>query len=268
MSEIRISTESVKSLAVKMRGCADRMGVIETNTINATKLIENGVLNSSIGNMNSKMAALRKKVTKLHTDLEGNYDLLMFIAQKFEEADHPTRNLIPDWAKEKFNDSRYYRAENGSSGYVYYRNGGGEVSCTYYTLHKLKDRGLGFPFKYAGGANGGNWFNNCSDSAKKYPGNDCLTNIMNEYGASGKPVQNIVISMGGNPGHVLLIDKMYKDPNSGQIMVEWSDMCYPFNKIYGDVNTLNPTKNVTLDQFKKYYSWGGNISGAVLIGEA
>ena len=254
-----------------MRGCADRMGVIETNTINATKLIENGVLNSSIGNMNSKMAALRKKVTKLHTDLEGNYDLLMFIAQKFEEADHPTRNLIPDFAKETFSNANYYRAENGQIGSVAYRNNGGEVSCTYYTLHRLRERGLGFPFAVTGRANGGFWFSSCSDSAKKYAGADCLTNIFNEYGASGKPISNIVLSMGGSStsaGHVLLIDKMYKDPQTGQIMITWSDMCYPFKKIYGDVNTQNEPMTVTLDQFKKYYSWGGNINGAVLIGEA
>ena len=270
MNEIKISTEFIRSLADKMHTCADHIHLATTMICDATASIESGVINSSIYNVNTKMATLRKRIKNLQTSTEANVQLLILIADTFEEADKSMKDLIPDWAKETFTNSNYYRAENGQVGYVSFRNDDNAVSCTYYTLHRLREKGLGFPFRITGYANGGSWFDCCSDVAKKYAGDDCLINIYNEYCTKGREAKNIVVSMysTSSAGHVILIDRMFKNPETGEIMIEWSDMCYPFSKIYGDVNTINQSKTVTLAEFRGYYSsWAGPFKGAVLIGE-
>ena len=270
MNDIKISTEFIRSLAGKMQSCSDHIRLAATMASDATASIESGVINSSIINVNAKMASIRKRIKSMQTSTEANVQLLNLIADTFEDIDKNMKNLIPDWAKETFTNSNYYRAEDNQVGSVSYRNDDGAVSCTYYTLHRLREKGLGFPFRITGRANGGYWFDNCSESAKKYPGNDCLTDIFNDYCTRGKEAKNIVVSMPSKSpaGHVILIDRMFKKPETGEIMIEWSDMCYPFSKIYGDVNTINPSKTVTLAKFRDYYKgWTGDFKGAVLIGE-
>lgn len=280
MSEIKLTTEQLLNIANKMSQCSERMNDITVTTSSAVQLIESSTRNSSITNVSSKMKAVTKKMKSTTNELKANYKLLSFIVAVFEAAEKKikdmipdTTNLIPDWAKKT--DSRglnYYTAENGAKGYVSKWNDDAHtrLSCTYYTLRRLRERGLGFPFKVPGQANGGQWFDNCSDSAKKYPGADCLTNLYNEYGKNGATVKNIVVSFsGGTYGHVVLIDSIYKDPTTGEIMVEWSDMTR--TKEFGAIsseNGSNPPIKRTVAEFMKYYSNIGNsVNGAVLIGQ-
>lgn len=277
MSEIKLTTEQVLSIAGRMSKCSERMNDITATTSSAIQLIENSTRNSSITNVSSKMKAVTKKMKSTTNELKANYTLLTYIVAFFKAVEKKikdmlpdTKNLIPEWAKKT--DPRglnYYTAENGVSGHVCKTNDDGFLSCTYYTLRRLRERGLGYPFKVQGQGHGRQWFDNCSDSAKKYPGADCLTNLYNEYGKNGLPVKNIVISFGGGKyGHVVLIDAIYKDPKTGELMVEWSDMInyksLGFKKLK-DENASNPTVIRTLSDFKKCYS--SSINGAVLIGE-
>lgn len=274
MGEILISTDALKALSSKMLDCAEHMSAITTDIHNATELIKDGSFNSSIDNMNNKMSGLNTYADDFQDNLAANYSLLQLIAQAVEEENNKLKNLIPDWAKETFpGHSNYYRAEDGKIGSVSYTNRGGNVSCTYYTLHRLREKGLGFPFKTTGQADGGQWFDTASNSAKKYAGNDCLKDIFNEYCTNGKEVKNIVVSMKStsSAGHVILIDRMYKNPETGEIMIEWSDMTRvpPFKSIYGDHDQKNETITRTYESFRRdfYDNWAGPFYGAVIIGE-
>lgn len=274
MSEIKLSSEFLNSLSSKMLECAGHMSSIGTNIHQATELINNSAVNSSIENVRTKMTALNTRIDSLQENMEVNYSLLQDIAKAIEEENNKLKNLIPDWAKKTFpNHSNYYLAEDGKTGSVSYTNRGGNVSCTYYTLHRLREKGLGFPFKTTGQADGGQWFDTASNSAKKYAGNDCLKDIFNEYCTNGKEVKNIVVSMKStsSAGHVILIDRMYKNPETGEIMIEWSDMTRvpPFKSIYGDHDQKNETITRTYESFRRdfYDNWAGPFYGAVIIGE-
>lgn len=270
MFEIQASTEFIKSLATGLNDCAELMNDILDHTSVAAELIEIGTRNGSIENMSGKMSALKQKENALCFTLACHYKLLMLVAQVMEKTENKMKNLIPDWAKETFSDPTMYRAEDKKTGRVLQNFDGKKyyTSCTYYTLHRLHERGLGFPFKEILKAHGGQWFSNASDQAIKYPGTDCLDKLFIDYGLNGAVIKNIVVSMGGIPGHVILIDKMYIDHATNKIMIEWSDMINqkPFQRIYGDFNKTNPPITRTLDDFKKFYNWT-SINGAVLIGE-
>ena len=276
MSDIRITTEQAKVIAERMGKCSERMNDITVTTSSAVQLIESSTRNSSITNVSSKMKAVTNKMKSTASALRANVKLMSLIVSVVEALEKKikdmlpnTKNLIPDWAKKTSGKGlNYFYAENGVEGQVYKWNEPGVLSCTYYTLRKLRERGLGFPFKVTGKGNGGQWFDNCSDSAKKYPGRDSLANLYNEYGKSGLPVKNIVVSFsGGKYGHVVLIDSMYKNPKTGELMVEWSDMSgtkeFP---IINNENGSNPAIKRTLSQFLNYYG-KKTVNGAVLIGE-
>lgn len=144
-----------------------------------------------------------------------------------------------------------------------------QVSCTYYTLRKLNDRGLGYPFKHPGSVNGKEWFNNCTDDVPKAPGNDAIESLL-----SGRDsLENVVVSFPGSDltggcGHVMLIDKVYRDPSTGQIMVSSSDHCdFGTGKYLSDPNGTIPAATRTLEAFKDlYFSNHRGMVGAVLIG--
>ena len=217
MFVIQASSEYIKSLAAAMSDCAELMNDILDHTSAAAELLEIGTKNGSIENMSGKMSALKKKEKKLNSYLESYPKLLMRIAYEMEKLENKLKNQVPDWAKEtKPGLPNWYLAKNRTWGSVeQYNKREGKItglSCTWYTLRRLREKGLGFPFKINGQANGGEWFKTASDEdAKKYPGTDCLDKLFMDYGIAGTVINNIVVSMGANPGHVLLIDKMYFD---------------------------------------------------------
>lgn len=151
-----------------------------------------------------------------------------------------------------------------------------QLSCTYYTLRKLNEQGLSYPCvsgpKGNGPGNGGEWYANFDRESglPNYAGNNALDDLANNLTL---PQANVVVSFDHSlpvtdkngktyiPGHVLLIDEIYRDAN-GTVMVKYSDMSPDINSFDGD----NPQKNVTLTQFKANYKPNGNINGAVVIG--
>lgn len=284
MSDILLSSEFIQALTQKVGECAKYMSTIEKNTRKANKLIESGSWNSSAENMHSKMSSLETRTKNLHDNLEANYAVFQKISKiivelnnkikKMQEDIDAMSNLLPDWAKRSFPISEGYKypyiAQNGQAGSVYTRNNDNAVSCTYYTLHRLHERGLGFPFKIPGKAHGGQWYDSAADIVPKFPGKNCLIDLFNKYGQNGVPIENIVVSMNSTSsvGHVVLIDKMYMDPDTNKIMVVWSDMIgtKPFKRLYGDVNETNKPITRTIEEFQSTFYNSKNFNGAVLIG--
>ena len=163
---------------------------------------------------------------------------------------------------------------NGIYGpYVKYRNGGYgrvcewnkeniELSCTYYTLRKLNERGISYPC-IAGPGNGGKWYSNFDfeSGLPTFEGNDALRNLANSMDL---PQTNIVVSF-SNPqpwGHVMLIDEITRNEN-GTVVIKSSDN-YPQ---ITSLNGSNPQKTRTVDQFyNAYQSFNGNIVGLCVLG--
>lgn len=192
-----------------------------------------------------------------------------------ENPAYQTVYHVPDWAKghERKERTYGYTAENGGRGWVYIYNyynepgKGTQVSCTYYTLRKLDERGLGYPFKYAGGANGKEWYGNCSDAAIKEPGKGSIEALYNGY-ANNKELHNVVVSIdtGTKWGHVLLLDKVFRGED-GQLKVSYTDMSYYDGKktqYLSDPDGDTPLFVYSVEEFTKK---NPGIVGSVLIGE-
>lgn len=182
---------------------------------------------------------------------------------------------LPSWAKESQSiTSEYFGTEDGRGGQVCTYNtfdrttNTGQVSCTFYTLRKLRERGLGYPFKTAG-ANGSQWYNNCIDSVSKAAGNSSIETLVAQNGGT---LNNVVVSFpatANNPaGHVMLIDKVFKDPSTGRTMVSFSDNYdWGTHRYLTDPNGYTTGYTWSLDDFKAtYIKENGGINGAVLIG--
>lgn len=145
-----------------------------------------------------------------------------------------------------------------------------QVSCTYYTLRKLDERGLGYPFKTAG-ADGKDWYANCieSDSIPRVAGELSIETLAAQNGGT---LNNVVVSFPAtaenSAGHVMLIDKVFQDPSTGKTMVTFSDNLDWVNKGYlKDENGYTPECTWTLEYFKQtYITLNGGMNGAVLIG--
>ena len=241
---------------------------------------------SMLENSAGKVALVANTATELDTShaskIRGN-TLLDALDKQFpnnstdpavEVPSSPSPAALPDWARQQIHifkdrdgdEQLSYRAENGEYSSICSWNDPAhtQVSCTHYTLRRLYERGVGFPFKHAGGANGCQWFNNCSDSATKAAGNDCLESLYNQYG----DMENVVMSFNGpgTAGHVLLVDKVYQDVGSGQLMVQYSDMVYNGQSL-SDLYGYNPTVTTSLSAFKQsYLNYHSSIAGAVVIG--
>ena len=166
----------------------------------------------------------------------------------------------------QYHSTGNYATRDGSFVYLWNREGK-EVSCTYHTLRRLRDKGLDYPFANAWKSHGGGaWHQNCDTSLAevRYGGNS-IEQLIAEFDC---PLENIVIDF---PGHVMLIDRVYRDAN-GVIRVDFSDM--GSREAYGVFQTdLNAEGFVytgwTLDRFKSSYGKSnGGVLGAVLIGKA
>lgn len=184
---------------------------------------------------------------------------------------------IPEYARKNVEP-----ASNGIYGpWVYYRDGScgtvsewndpqtkTQLSCTYYTLRKLNERGVSYPC-VAGPGDGCNWYANFDTSTElpRYSGNTALYDLANGQ----LPQENIVVSFESNPsddpkekacGHVMLIDRIEKDDN-GEVRITYSDN-YPH---ITTLNGSNPPQTKTIEQFMSYYNrLHENINGVVVIG--
>lgn len=183
-------------------------------------------------------------------------------ASKYRQPDYTQKNLAPD-ANGVYGPYVYHR--DGSLGRVAEWNVTGQLSCTYYTLRKLNERGLSYPC-VDGPGNGSKWYANFDHESglPNYGGNGALTDLANTLTL---PQENIVVSFDNDPsgkgwGHVLLVDEMYRDGN-GSVRVKYSDN-YPN---ITSLNGSNPQKDKTLEEFMSHYNkYNGNINGAVVMG--
>lgn len=168
------------------------------------------------------------------------------------------------------------RHRDGTIGYVSYYNDPDtrtQLSCTYYTVRKLNERGLAYPCK-GGPGSGANWYGNFDTESglKSYGGNNALYELV---GGLSLPQENIVVSFASNTGktedfrkhgHVMLIDKIYME--NGEYWVQYNDTYDDVNKkIVSGINDTNDTRWKTLDDFMSYYNrYNGAINGIVVMG--
>ncbi len=172
-----------------------------------------------------------------------------------------TEGILPEWAKAPGATTAHYTAADGTVGSVYEYNRTGQLSCTYYTLRRLRERGLGFPFKTAGNASGGYWYGNCTDDVPKYGGSNCFDDLA---ASQELPVKNVVVSFPEpSPwGHVVLIDEISRDAN-GTVQIIYSDMWPDI----ADLNGTNKTEVRTIEGFKqRYLPYNGAVTGCVIVG--
>lgn len=118
--------------------------------------------------------------------------------------------------------------------------GYGEYSCTYYSLLKLRSKGINYPFST--GTSAGNsvagkaWYdrvgtllpenqNITDNNPQKVSGEASMDKIVNYVLTSGKPVYNVVLSYKTEiaDGHVAVIDKIYRGAD-GKIRILYSDI--------------------------------------------
>lgn len=192
-------------------------------------------------------------------------------ATRYQLPDYALQGLYPDengvWGNMVFH-------RDGSMGAVSYYNDPStrtQLSCTYYTLRKLNQRGLSYPCT-GGPGNGADWYRNFDRESglPHYSGTDALTKLVENLTL---PQENIVVSYASNTssdaylrtcGHVMLIDRIYRDEN-GVIYIESSDNWPNIS----NVNGSNPAKKRTFDEFMSHYSkYNGNINGVAVIGAA
>lgn len=180
---------------------------------------------------------------------------------------------LPEYTKNFANpDDNHVQWKNGGCGSVSYRNWDGKLSCTYYTLRKLKERGLGYPC-IGGPGNGNSWYKNFDKDSglPNASGEDALQKLA---GSLQLPQENIVVSFDKEKyGHVLLIDEMYRDAN-GNVRVKYSEM-FGYAKVgskLANLNDKNPQVDLELNAFISRYKTGGGmgytINGAAVLGAA
>lgn len=170
----------------------------------------------------------------------------------------------PGYVEDNFERSP---AQNGGWARVCTWNVPGELACTFYTLRKLRERGLGYPFLHAG-TNGNQWFENCDGSVPEAGGLRCVETLFSQYGE----LTNVVVCFPTNPdptgqlgrvGHVVLIDRVYRSPQDGMLHVVFDD-----HRNYSTPDGTWPAEDITYDDFlARYQSWGnGTPTGARYIG--
>ena len=176
-----------------------------------------------------------------------------------------TTAKVPDYAKVIPDNPEVVYHSDGSYGTICTWNDYGmtQLSCTYYTLRRLRERGLGYPC-VAGPGGGGSWVSNF-DTSTGLPcfnnGDNSLYDLVN---SGNIPAENIVVSMSGpsSYGHVLLVDKIEQGAD-GKILFTYSDMWPDI----GTENGSNPPKTVTIEEFYSWYhKYNGSINGAVVLG--
>ena len=170
----------------------------------------------------------------------------------------------------QYHSTGNYATREGSYVYLWNREGK-EVSCTYHTLRRLRDKGLDYPFVNAWKSHGGGaWHQNCDTNlAEVRYGTNSIEQLIAEYEC---PLENIVIDF---PGHVMLIDRVYREDN-GVIRVDFSDMGSrtEYGVFQTDLNSRGfeyyGKDGWTLERFKSSYekSNGGGVLAATLIGKA
>lgn len=279
MAKIRVETERLKVIATHLEEHNNDLYAIRCRIAASTYYIEKGAKNWSVQNITGKMNALTSEMSNLVERFDGIIAKLNDAVVQNEEISTVIQSKIPDWAIQipsGYEGRRnYYKGEDGIVNCVFLRNAGNEISCTYFTMWKLRERNLGFPFKtgQAGEGNGGKWFNNCSiDDKYKFAGSTCLEDMYGEYGKYGGTLNNVVVSFmppsGNSTGHVVLLDEIYKD-SEGTIRVKWTDMGYPFDQFY-DPNEIGDRASnawdMTLEDFESKYKMNECV-GAVLVGD-
>lgn len=217
---------------------------------NTTNLIPNDIQSSQINGDQS---------SQVNNEYKNNGTATYTIPE------YAKKNVAPD-AKGIYGPYVYHK--DGTMGKVCEWNYPGQLSCTYYTLRKLNERGVGYPC-IAGPGNGNQWYSNFDTSCElpRYSGNNSLYDLSN----GELPQDNIVVSFPSNPsndpeikkcGHVMLIDRMEKD-ESGNVWVSYSDNWPNITTLNGS----NEVKRVRIDSFMQSYNRSnGSINGIVVMG--
>lgn len=188
-------------------------------------------------------------------------------------ADSVLRSSEYDWIRQ-YDDiySESIPAQDGGWHQICDHNTVDTVSCTFYTIRKLRERGLGFPFASSSAYyDGKDWYDNCikTDDVPKAPGEDAIETLLSGRGSLENVVVSFPASAGNECGHVMLIDKVFQDPLTGKTMVTFSDNYDWANNggYLNDVKGYTKACTWTLEYFKQtYITLNGGMNGAVLIG--
>jgi uncharacterized protein YukE len=265
MAQVKMNYEQVIDIATKMSNNAAAFANNQKTLEGCIKALGNACSGNLASTMQSELKGANTKIVSIQESMKSLASFVTNAANAIREADmrytdstgtyeyHTNRGYLPN-TPERTPDDNYYTAANGVEGSVYKWNDLAytQVSCTYHTLKRLREHGRDFPFSYAGGANGKEWFSNCT-GVPKIAGSNPLSSVVNKF---GNPIENIVISCGANEefGHVMLIDKIENG------MVYFSEHC-PIPSSWG----IGPP--CSIDTFENYYNkYIGGIIGAVVIG--
>lgn len=184
-------------------------------------------------------------------------------APKYDLPEYATKDVAP-YPNGIYGPVVYWR--DGRYGRVAEWNDEGmtQLSCTYYTLRKLNERGISFPCT-GGPGNGGSWMY-YFDTEAGLPYSMAGYNSLEElFSKNGLPQDNIVVSCSSiyapDSGHVLLID---------HAKVEGNDIKVTFSDNYPNISSLNgrnEPETLTLEQFCQRYGVDrGTILGAAILG--
>lgn len=217
------------------------------------------------------MAAVKSAVDKVAADnVIADSSTAAGVAPKYKQPDYTQKNLAPN--KDGIYGNYVYWRDGRYGSVEYWNIEGIQLSCTYYTLRRLNERGLSYPC-VGGPGHGKSWYGNFDrDSGlPHYAGTNALKDLSNNLTL---PQANIVVSFdetsSNEYGHVLLIDEIYRD-GTGTVRVKYSDMFYNESgketRYINSLNGNNPQLDITLDEFMDdYKKTNGPIKGAAVIG--
>ena len=257
---IKVETDHLTQLSAKYKTLAETYKTCCSNLEGKLKEYDTVWKGSFSENFDEEISKLKKERDNVYNNCMELAKFLDEAVQYYKKLD---RGLIP---KEEVNEKKYppgvevsehiptedelkklYK-ESVYSGIG--KNPDGSVSCAALTKRKAQQHGFNADWYGNGKEVYGNIKSNNSFDAVKYPGGNCLKDMI---AAEGEPIANIVISFPKSPtwgtkyGHVIFIDKI----ENGVVY-------------YSDNGSPSSARTKNLDDFlKAYYPSNGTPVGCV-----
>lgn len=282
--ELKLSPDTLRAQAKAMEAVRASYESLERTVANALRDADSAWSKNLSAGFSSIMGAQIQKMNGFAQQIELGVKAAEYAAASISNADEALANILnkkvyslthplPDWVDcgNKGLPDSYFTTEAGQLGSVYTTNDSeGWVSCTYLTLHNLKKKGKGFPFKVPGHAGGGQWIENCADSYREgnvYFTSDEKGNALEQLiNSEGLPLEDIVVDY--NSQHTSLIDKIYVN-DQGKRMVDiyevitLKEVGRYGEKIY-NVDECGPF-TISYDFYLNHYKNNGGVKAVAII---
>ena len=264
MAEIKITTNQIRDLALKMSDSAQLAENLSYNINRAFVLISNNAFNSSIGNISQKMCSVERSIWDLQGRISAGKEYLNTVADKFEETDHEIILSIDDEKLATLSDEEFMafvsdqydkEIEYGEIVDKYNRKEKIDVSGYLRKRNGMRSDGMGYFFTYE---NGCTWYAfsrwsevNGSDLVfLSHPGNasnwanSIDKNVMNCISTSEENSiisNSVAVDVDGN--HVVYIEAVI------------DGMVYFSQSSYNDPSIAGQIKAVSVEQFRNTYEY-------------